>query len=331
MTLICEAGGLLTTVQDGGRPGFMDLGVPRGGACDRRSLRIANLLLDNVPDEAALEITILGPDVRAAETCVIGLAGADLGAHVPEEDRPLQPGTAHLIHGGTHVRFAEARDGVRAYLAVPGGIAVPEVLGGRGTCLGGRFGGFDGRPLRPGDVVRPRRALDPSPAGRRWPDHARPGASGEPLRLLRAPRALSRPAPTGYDALLAGGWTVDEQADRMGLRLRGPQVRLDARASGELISRPALPGAVQLLPSGLPVVLLADAQTVGGYPVIGMVAEVDQPALGQLRPGDTVRFAATSLDAAEAARVAAAAAFATAARAVRAWDEWSYLASLQGG
>ncbi|HTS15345.1 MAG TPA: biotin-dependent carboxyltransferase family protein [Candidatus Sulfotelmatobacter sp.] len=330
MTLVCETAGLLTTVQDGGRPTAVALGVPRGGACDLQSLHVANLLVDNDPDEAALEITLLGPDLLALETCVIGLAGSDLGAHVPEEDRPLEPGTAHLVHGGTHIRFAEPRDGARAYLAVAGGVDVPEVLGSRGTCLGGRFGGFEGRPLRPGDVVRPRRGPDPSPAGRRWPEYARSGAAGDPIRLLRAPTVLGRPAPTGYASLLANGWTVDEQADRMGLRLRGPAIPVDPRASGELISRPALPGAVQLLPSGLPIVLLADAQTVGGYPVIGVVAQVDQPAMGQLRPGDTVRFAAATLDEATIARASQVAAFAAAARATRSWDAWGYLASGAG-
>jgi allophanate hydrolase subunit 2 len=173
--------GLLATVQDGGRPASTDLGVPVGGACDPWSLAVANLVLGNPPFAAALEMTLIGPELRVLRRCVVGLAGADLGAHVVEEGRPIAPGTAHLVHPGTRIAFdgggRAPGDGARAYLAVVGGIDVPSILGSRGTSLAGRFGGIDVALT----TSRPR--VEPGRTGSRW--RCQQDRSGSCRRLRR--------------------------------------------------------------------------------------------------------------------------------------------------
>ncbi|MGH2466734.1 MAG: biotin-dependent carboxyltransferase family protein [Candidatus Limnocylindrales bacterium] len=318
--------GLLDTVQDGGRPEARDLGVPLSGACDPWSLAVANRLLDNPPDAAALEMTAAGPTLAVRRACVLALAGAELGAQVPEEGRTLPVGTAQLVHAGTHISFDPDRAagrGLRAYLALAGGIDVPIVLGSRSTCLAGGFGGLEGRQLRGGDRLAPVHPDDLTAAGRCWPAGGPDPTMPQAIRLLPGPPTLGAPVPAGLRMLLAARWQVGAAADRMGLRLVGPPIALDVAASGSLVSGGVLPGAVQVLPDGSPVVLLADGQTVGGYPVPAVVAGADLPWLGQLRPGDPVRFRPTSVAAARRAthlRGQALAALAAHLRREAAWD-----------
>jgi biotin-dependent carboxylase-like uncharacterized protein len=328
--------GLLSTVQDGGRPGTTDLGVPIGGACDAWSLAVANVLLGNEPDEAALEITVVGPALLVLRRCTVALAGADLGARVMEEGRPIAPGTVHLVHPGTRIAFGRVAGdlvndgaraaGARAYLAIAGGVDVEPVLGSRGTCLAGGFGGFGGRPLRAGDRIVPRRPHDVSAAGRRWPAGIAGPAHDGPVRLLPGPPALGRPLRGAFAALLGTTWRVAPESDRMGLRLEGPPIAADDSAAGRLPSRGVLPGAIQVPPGGRPIVLLADAQTVGGYPVAGVVPTVDLPILAQLRPGGEFRFMPTTLDEARAAQHVRRSDLVEARRLLAAAEDWNAVA-----
>jgi antagonist of KipI len=329
--------GLLTTVQDGGRPGFTDLGVPVGGACDPWSLAVANQLVGNAGADAALEITLVGPELRVLRRCVVALAGADLGARVVEEGRSIAPGSAHLVHPGTTIAFTgggggrgSGEAGARAYLAVAGGVDVPVILGSRGTSLVGGFGGVDGRPLRRGDRIVPGRPDDIRAAGRIWPAAIPLALPRAGVRLLPAPATLAGPVAGGFEALLAGEWRVGSASDRQGLRLDGPVVAVDARAAGLLTSRGVIPGAVQVPADGRPIVLLADAQTVGGYPVAGVVPAIDQPVLAQLRPGARFRFVATTLAEVATIRRARAADLGEAARALAATEDWHAIADAMG-
>ncbi len=281
--------GLLTTVQDGrGRPDAASLGVPRAGAADPEGLAIANLLLRNGPAEAGLELTLDGPELVVVEPTWIALGGADLGATV--DGVAFEPGTARPVVAGQTIAFAGATPGagVRAYLALPGGIDVPTVLGSAATSLVGRFGGLDGRPLRTGDRIAARR-VDRDGGERRWPvDPPTPGgptAPGSPRTL----RALAGPHGTTdqLGALASIDWSVSPASDRTGIRLTGGSI---AGGRGGPTSLPMTWGAVQLPPGGEPIVLGVDAPTVGGYPVIAVVASVDRPEIGQLGPGDRVRF-----------------------------------------
>lgn len=285
-------GGALSTIQDRGREAS-DLGVARGGACDRTALAALEVLVEG---RGAVEMTLSGATFAVRQTCVIGLTGADFGGELVEERRRVRPGTTMLVHKGTTLRFGACLDGARAYLSLAGGIDVPEVLGSRSTCLAGAFGGIHGRPLRAGDELK---ALGPERldlAGRRWTgavSGALPNPGMAPVRVVLGPH-VSGIAPPALDALLGTEWTVSLRSDRMGLRLDGPPIPdVETR---ELLSLPMVEGAVQLPPGGTPIVLLADHQTVGGYPVPLVVASVDRPRLGQLRPGDRLRFEGITLD-----------------------------------
>ena len=325
--------GLLTTVQDGGRPGFTDLGVPVGGACDPWSLAVANLVAGNSASDAALEITLAGPELLVLRRCVVALAGAELGAHVVEERRAILPGTAHLVHPGTRIAFNGAsRDdsGARAYLAVAGGVDVPVVLGSRGTSLVGGFGGLDGRPLRRGDRIVPARPDDIGAAGRVWPTTIPLDLPLGTVRILAPPPALGRPLEGAFEALMDGDWRVGSASDRQGLRLEGPALPVDARAAGLLPSRGVLPGAVQVPADGRPIVLLADAQTVGGYPVAGVVPATDLPIIAQLRPGARFRFVRTTLTEVAAIRHARAADLIRAGRLLATAEDWHAVADAMG-
>jgi antagonist of KipI len=295
--------GILTTIQDAGRPEWTRLGVPVSGACDPWSLAVANLLVDADPGAAAVEMTLVGPTIAVVESGVVAISGADLGGLVRETGRRLLPGRVHRLEASTTLEFPGPVDlttGARAYLAMPGGVAVPEVLGSGSTCLSGGFGGVDGRPLRPGDRLAPRvtktqwHGLD----DRIWavPGDATPAVDpgASPIRVLDGPHLDLVHGPI-MDGLIAGPWTVDPASDRVGLRLAGPDLA-EGDAAGsrstwpELLSHGVVWGTVQLSSDGAPIILLADHQTTGGYPVVAVVIAADRPRVGQLRPGAAVRF-----------------------------------------
>lgn len=278
--------GLQTTVQDLGRPGFGRYGVPLGGAMDSLSLRLGNMLLDNPPGAAALELTLVGPELEALSSILFSYTGADMGLDVG--GKRLSPGRVYQAREGEILRFAAARDGARAYLCLPGGLDVPQLLGSRSTAVTALLGGVDGRPLRGGDVVSAlgsggdartllrRRLSAPLEAPRELP---------VTLRLVPGPQAPELPGL--LEALVAGVWTVSDRSSRIGLRLEGPALPVGMRA----FPTEGVPlGAVQAPPDGAPILLLADRQTTGGYPKPAVLASADLPAAGQLRPHDQVRF-----------------------------------------
>jgi biotin-dependent carboxylase-like uncharacterized protein len=292
--------GLLSTVQDAGRADLGHLGVPRGGAADGWSMAVANFVLGNPLDAAVLECTLIGPELRVLRDMVVSIAGADLGATVRPGGRRLDPGASHRLTAGEVLAFSggDAGAGARAYLAVPGGIDVPVVLGSRSTCLVAGFGGLEGRALRAGDVLAPLRLEAAPGAGVRWRTGShdpRPGSGS--IRIVGGPDAT----PAMLAGLTRAAWTVSLRSDRRGLRLEGPAVAA-ADATGERLTAGVVPGAVQLPPDGSPIVLLCDAQPTGGYPVIAVVIEADLPLLGQLAPGMSALFAEVTL---AEARVAA--------------------------
>lgn len=268
--------GMFTTIQDLGRPGHRAQGVPLAGGADAFALRLANLLVGNRETAAGLEFTLVGPELTFLHDTVIALTGAEVAGLPAYQPVP--------VRAGTTLRLAPVRRGCRGYLAVAGGIDVPLVLGSRSTYLRGAMGGLDGRALRDGDEL----AVPDTgrfPRGH-WKIDARivPAYSAAPvIRVLPAAQSAEFPADWG-----AGAFEVSPQSDRMGLRLRGAQV---ARTTGrELASAPVLPGTVQVPPDGHPIVLLADAQTLGGYPQVATVIGVDLPLVAQLKPGDRPTF-----------------------------------------
>jgi len=287
------APGLLTTIQDLGRVGYQHFGVPVGGALDRPACRVANRLVGNRDDAAVLEITINGPRLVFERESVIALTGADLS---PVADgRPVPLWTATRIPAGTALEFGARRSGARTYLAVAGGIAVPAILGSRSTHLRTRIGGLGGRALVAGDrlVGGPPSVRTDRPVGRAFRLNARPVYHPEPhVRLILGPH-LNRLGPDATATLLASRYTVSPHSDRMGFRLTGPP--LNGIPMNDMISEATACGSLQVPPDGQLILLMADCQTTGGYPILGVVITVDLPLVAQLAPGDHLRFSTVDM------------------------------------
>ncbi|WP_354638965.1 biotin-dependent carboxyltransferase family protein [Kitasatospora camelliae] len=276
--LVVVRSGPLTTVQDLGRRGVAHLGVPRAGALDEPALRAANRLVGNDPGAAALETTLGGVAVRATAPVLVAVAGAP--APVRVAGRPAGFGTAVRVPAGAVLEVGPATHGVRGYLAVAGGVAVPPVLGSRSADL---LSGLGPAPLAVGDVLP---VGDPVPgaAAAEWVPLAAP-PEVLVLRLLLGPHADWFRA---VDRLARAVYRVAPASNRVALRTEG--IPLERVRPGELPSEGMVLGAVQVPPDGRPVVFLADHPTTGGYPVVGVVPRADLPAAAQARPGTPVRF-----------------------------------------
>jgi len=290
MSVRVLAPGLLTMLQDGGRTGFRHLGVGTSGALDAHSHAIANLLVGNAADDPVLEITLAGPRLRFDRATRIALCGAQIDARV--DTQAVQGWRRVDVPAGCELVLGACRRGARAYLAVAGGFAAPIILGSASTDLRAGFGGLRGRMLATGDVlpiIRAARVVAPSVDGIAiatwWIDPA-PDVDFNAPKVVRVLSGRDALAPG--DALFAESWRVDAASNRQGLRLQGPALSLaDVR---ERISEPVAPGTIQLPADGQPIVLLADAQTHGGYARIGHAIAADRARLAQLRAGDVLRF-----------------------------------------
>lgn len=311
MTIKVITGGMQTTVQDLGRVGHQAQGVPVGGAMDRVALRIANLLVGNEDNCAALEATIMGPALRFDTDTLVALAGADLEATIEGVSVPLwHPVWAER---GTTLRFGHAVEGCRTYIAVGGGIDVPLTFGSRSTYLRAKFGGHEGRALKSGDVlhagppstVSTRIAASLAGGGRRFvvgrwsaSPSLRPGYGRDVVVRVTAGTHHDALSDAGRETFATATFRVSSSSDRMGYRLEGTEVALSEPL--ELLSEGTTFGTVQLPPGGAPIVLMADAQTTGGYPRVAEVITVDLPIVAQLKPGDRLRFRIVSLEEAQA-------------------------------
>jgi KipI family sensor histidine kinase inhibitor len=273
--------GMFTTVQDLGRRGQRAAGVPSSGAMDEIAARLVNLLVGNEDDAAVIEMTLLGPEIEFLSDTLIALGGAEFAGC--EAWRPV------AVKAGQRIKFGAATKGCRGYLAVAGGINVPAVLGSRSTYVRAALGGWEGRALCVGDVL-PLQPVTRSVAEHWWVDQRiLPEYSATPtVRVVLGPQA----GEFGGEWLRAE-FKVTPQSDRMGMRLAGTS--LVRAISGDLSSSAVVPGTVQVPPDGQPIVLMADAQTIGGYPQLAHVISVDLPLLAQLRPGDAVRFHAVAI------------------------------------
>ena len=289
--------GFLTMVQDGGRPGFRRFGVSAGGALDGHALAVANLLVENEPTAAGLEITLGGLRIRFDEPRLIAWCGGAFDVRIGGAS--FLPGRVGLVQAGEELAFNPPKMGCRAWVAIAGGIDVAPVLESRATDLRSGFGGFDGRALRRGDVVslgtRPEGMAPQSERIFSWTapaEWAMPAKSEPVLRFVRGPD-WPRFTEAAQQTLATATWTVTPDSNRMGARLEGPILwRAD---QGDLISEAVVPGTLQVPPNGKPILLLGDCQTIGGYPRIGHVITVDLSAAAQLSPGTRVRFQEISL------------------------------------
>ncbi|WP_202844603.1 biotin-dependent carboxyltransferase family protein [Luteimonas saliphila] len=297
MSIECLAPGVATLLQDAGRRGLRRHGIADGGALDPWSFALANLLAGNPAGAPTLEITLAGPRLRFHVAARIALCGGGIEAEC--DGTPLPTSRPVAVPAGGVLRLGRCRDGARAYLAVRGGLRVVPVLGSASTDLRAGFGGIAGRPLRSGDRLAIEGAANVDSV--RFPDWwIDPSSDDRPRggdRVVRVLAGSDATAPPG--ALFAHAWQVTPASNRQGLRLLGRAIAAAER--GERVSEPVVPGTVQLPPDGQPIVLLADAQTHGGYPRIGHAIRADWPALAQLRPGDRLRFSPCAPDEARAA------------------------------
>jgi antagonist of KipI len=284
--------GMFTTVQDTGRWGFQSRGVPVSGALDWYSHRLANRLLGNDAAMATLEVTLIGPQMQFETDTAFTVTGADF--HLTLNDGRVEMNRVVEARAGAILKFGERLRGARAYFAMAGGIDVPRTLGSRSTHVLTGMGGHAGRALKAGDVIGTGVKiksgsffLAPPEKGSRFdfPD------GGGKLRVIPADARL-------FAQLASQRFRVSPQSDRMGYRLEGASIA-DA-PTGELISTAIPTGAIQVPPTGQPILLMNDHATTGGYAVAGAVITADLPIAGQLAPGDWVEFEACSLDTATA-------------------------------
>ncbi len=289
--LLVEAPGLSTTVQDLGRPNAITAGVPPGGAMDRFAHAAANLLVGNDVGHATLECTLSGPYLAAEQVCLIAITGADLDPHV--NGKPVAMWTSVFLGQGDRLAFGRRRSGARAYIALAGGIDGARWLGSLSTNLMAARGGMRGRTLKAGDVIAVAgESRKPAISGRTLPEHLRPDYGNHTLHAISGPHARRLDAE-GRHQLFGASFKVTKDADRMGYRLEGP--RLDT-SGDELLSFGLAAGAVQVPNGGQPILLMADHQTSGGYPVVATVVSATLPIAAQLLPGDELRFAEITLE-----------------------------------
>jgi KipI family sensor histidine kinase inhibitor len=274
--------GLLTTIQDLGREGFGAFGMAPNGAADRSALELGNRLVGNAVDAAGLEITLTGPTLRFHQATTMAVTGQ--GPPPRLNGRAIERNRAHRVHVQDEITFdpINSEAGARAYLSVAGGFDVPVVMGSRATDLVAGIGGFNGRALQRKDRVAIGKMTG-------YPQviHMPPGRSRRVLRVGPGPQRAMFDAAT-WQRLLDREFTVSNDANRVGIRLEGSS--LVPRDRADMISEGVVTGSIQVTASGQPIVLLPGRATIGGYPKIATVIDDDLDLVGQLRPGDTVRF-----------------------------------------
>ena len=288
-------GGMLTTVQDSGRPGYQSQGFGVSGVMDRRSFKIANLLLDNPENEAVLEFTLLGPTLEFTSETIIAITGGDFTPTLNGE--PVPSYEAVYVNRGDILKFGSARTGSRGYIAFSSYLDIPVVMGSRCTNLKSQIGGFKGRKLKDEDYIgfRIKRRYLPYFLSRKLkPDDF--SAESETLRVVFGPQD-DRFSRQGIETFLTEEYTVTSDFDRMGCRLEGPFIA--PKDTTDMISDGIAYGSVQVPSHGKPIVLLSDRQTTGGYPKLATVASVDIPKLVQRKTDHRIHFTAISVEEAQ--------------------------------
>lgn len=294
--------GMQTTVQDLGRHGGQSLGIPVSGAIDPTALRAANVVVGNPQDTAGLEIALSGPTLEiAADSVRVALAGGTTELTIQrrsgESERVRALQSARLVRGDT-VRVGSVSGSAVAYLGIEGGLDLPPFQGSLSTYVRGGFGGLDGRALKAGDLLPLRQAAAP--------DRGEIGLDGLDLQPRATIRVVLGPqddyfTPEALETFLGSEYIVSREADRMGMRLEGPALAHNDKGFN-IVSDGIAPGAVQVPGNGLPIILLADRQSTGGYPKIATVISVDLPALGRTSPGARLRFERVTVETAQRLR-----------------------------
>ncbi len=286
--------GILTTIQDLGRYGFSQFGVPPSGALDTFSLRVSNLLVGNQEEEACLEITLMGLRIRALKEVVIAITGGDLSPTLNGER--LEMWRTHLLVQDDVITFKKVGAGCRAYLTAGGGFVVPKIMGSASTYLSGKFGGLEGRSLRRGDFLHTSNSSSSlDKLGLRFPSDWIPSLEREVLlRVIPGPQDHHFTGK-GFQTLTSSSYEVTRQCDRMGVRLEGPGIERRSDVEESIISEGLISGAIQVPGDGKPIIILTELVT-GGYTKIATIVSTDLHRVAQLKPGDRVKFKPISIE-----------------------------------
>ncbi len=292
MSLIVVESNGLATIQDSGRKGWRRFGVPASGPMDVIAFQAANVLLGNPGECAAVEIGLGDVSLQAAQDCVIAVTGVGYQLSIYIWEFPLWG--SFFVRAGWKIRLNKTDHGMWAYIAVPGGVQTPSILGSQSTYLRGAFGGLEGRQLQAGDRITAASHFSYELAGRTLPEEARPKYNNDPtIDVIMGPQTKYF-TDEGLETFLSSEYSVSFTSDRMGYRLEGPP--LAQRGKTELISEGMTFGAIQVPSNGQPIVMMADCPTTGGYPKIGTVASADIPLLAQCVPNKSrIRFQETTV------------------------------------
>ncbi len=294
MSFKVHKGGLLTTVQDGGRRGYQSVGMPVAGCIDMHSFQIANMLVGNDLNEAVLECTVIGPTLEFLSDAVVAITGADLMPLLNEKPMPMY--RAVQIKAGDEISMRMIKSGCRAYIAFAGGMDIPEVMGSKSTYYKAGIGGYEGRRLGNGDEIKLKEPNKVLPnMEKRFIEPQIFGTSAK-VRVLMGPQD-DYFTDKGVATFLSEEYTVTDKFDRMGVRTTGPKI--EHKTDANILSDGISFGAIQVPDSGEPIIMLSDRQTVGGYTKIATIINVDMPLVAQLKVGDRISFEKTDIETAQ--------------------------------
>jgi biotin-dependent carboxylase-like uncharacterized protein len=280
--------GPMTTIQDAGRFGYMEYGIGQSGVMDYISYQQANKLVGNPENEAVLEMTLMGAQIQVDEDVLVAYTGADMQAQI--DDDKMERGQAYLVRKGQIIRFGMARTGVRAYLAIAGEIQVPVVMNSKSTDLKCKIGGYKGRKIQNNDQLT---VLLRKESAKKLHQLAKQKIKQQEYDGIQIIRVILGPQENiftsqGIQTFLDSKYTVSTESDRMGIRMEGPHI--EGNGKNDIISDGIVFGSIQITSAGLPIVMMADHQTTGGYAKIATVIKEDLPKLAQARPGSQVIF-----------------------------------------
>lgn len=286
--------GLLTTIQDKGRIGYQQFGMPVAGAMDEYSLRIGNILLQNKEYEAALEITMLGPQIEFNINTVIAITGGNLQPKI--NDIEVEMWRTLKINKGDKLSFGKVKEGIRSYICFYGGIEIPEVMGSKSTYIKAGVGGINGRALKSGDeIYLIKKGEDFNRIlNRKIKESYIPKFTGiYNIRVILGPQEEYF-TENGINKLLSSTYEVTNECDRMGYRLSGEKI--EHKEGADIISDGIALGSIQVPGHGMPIIMMADRQTTGGYTKIATVISPDIALLAQAKPGEKINFTKVSIE-----------------------------------
>ena len=288
--------GLYSTIQDLGRYEYQKQGIVVSGAMDQFAIQAGNVFAGSLRNDAAIEITMMGPTLQALNNTIISICGANLSPMI--DNTPIRMWCSQFIRKGQVLSFGKRQNGIRAYICVSGGIQVDKLLNSSSTYVKGKMGGVEGRPLKANDILHGKEAsINPSRVGLGLADEFIPQYnSEEPIRVILGPddNCFTK---KGIRTFLNSVYTITSSADRMGYRLEGP--RIEHKEKADIISDAINVGTIQVPKDGNPIILMSDRQTTGGYTRIANVISADMPLLAQRFPGQTIKFEAITVEKAQ--------------------------------